>query len=60
MKLDNTVWVNRSCREPSKAKQAACAPLCHALVKVSSVLSQQNPLLNQPGRGTFALQHGQH
>ena len=56
MKLDNGIWVDRSCREPSRAKQPACARLCYALVKVSSVLSQKNPLINKSASCVFTFQ----
>lgn len=46
MKQNKEIWENWSCREPGKAHLTACAQRCYALVKVSSILSQKNPLIS--------------
>lgn len=56
MKLDNGVRVNQSCGEPGRAKQPACAQFCYALVKVSSLPGQKNPLINKSASCVFTFQ----
>lgn len=59
--LDKGIWQNLSCREPGKAHLTACAQLCCALLKVSSILSQKSPLISSKSAScVFTFQAGQH